>query len=115
MASASGLFDSNSAHGVAHRAHHGLIASGDRFVSAAHESERLRGALRAAGHEVLAVEMEGAAVAQVCQDYGLPFAAVRTISDRADDAAHVDFPLFLAQLAAPYAQGIIGKFLHLLL
>ena len=74
------------------------------------ESHALRNALPG----VLAVDMESAAVAQVCFDYHIPFAAVRTISDRADDAAHVDFPLFLAQLAAPYAQGIIGRFLHLL-
>ena len=107
VASAAGPFDSNSAHGVAHRAHHGLIASGDRFVSAAHESERLRGALRAAGHEVLAVEMEGAAVAQVCQDYGLPFAAVRTISDRADDTAHGDFAHFVRTVASRYAADMV--------
>jgi len=96
------------------RVHRGLIASGDRFVSAAHESERLRGALRAAGHEVLAVEMEGAAVAQVCQDYGLPFAAVRTISDRADDTAHVDFSRFVATVASRYADHIVGAWLRLL-
>ncbi|MBS0467929.1 MAG: 5'-methylthioadenosine/adenosylhomocysteine nucleosidase, partial [Proteobacteria bacterium] len=78
------------AHSHAARAHRGLIVSGDRFVSTSAESAALRQALGAAGHEVLAVEMEGAAVAQVCRDYGLPFAAVRTISDRADDSAHVD-------------------------
>jgi hypothetical protein len=44
-------------------------------------------ALQARRPDALAVEMEGAAVAQVCHDYGVPFAAVRTISDRADDAA----------------------------
>ncbi|OYZ42337.1 MAG: 5'-methylthioadenosine/S-adenosylhomocysteine nucleosidase, partial [Acidovorax sp. 16-64-162] len=85
--SAEGLFDPNSGR-AAQQVHHGLMASGDRFVSAAHESDRLRTALREAGHDVLAVEMEGAAVAQVCLDYGVPFAAVRTISDRADAAAH---------------------------
>nr|MBP6617893.1 hypothetical protein [Burkholderiaceae bacterium] len=86
------------------QAHHGLLVAGDRFVATAAESHALRSALPG----VLAVDMESAAVAQVCFDYHIPFAAVRTISDRADDAAHVDFPLFLAQLAAPYAQGIIG-------
>ena len=73
------------------KVHFGLIASGDRFISGAAESDALRSALLVAGHDVLAVEMECAAVAQVCQDYGVPFAAVRTISDRADDSAHVDF------------------------
>ena len=93
------------------QAHHGLLVAGDRFVATAAESHALRSALPG----VLAVDMESAAVAQVCFDYHIPFAAVRTISDRADDAAHVDFPLFLAQLAAPYAQGIMVKFLQLLL
>lgn len=93
------------------KTHLGLIASGDRFVSGAAESRALREALLAAGHEVLAVEMEGAAVAQVCHDYGIPFAAVRTISDRADDTAHVDFPSFIDQVASKYAQVIVEKFL----
>ena len=96
------------------RVHQGLMASGDRFVSGAHESSALRCALSGAGHEVLAVEMEGAAVAQVCHDYGIAFAAVRTISDRADDSAHVDFPSFVDQIASQYARVIIGNFLNLL-
>lgn len=96
------------------KAHLGLIASGDRFVSNASESHDLRRALQAAGHEALAVEMEGAAVAQVCHDYGVPFAAVRTISDRADDSAHVDFPSFIDQVASKYAQAIVEKFMKLL-
>jgi len=94
--------------------HAGLIASGDRFVSGATESRGLQAALQAAGFAPLAVEMEGAAVAQVCFDYGVPFAAVRTISDRADDQAHVDFPTFVAEVASRYALAIIGQFLQLL-
>jgi len=94
-----------------HSVHHGLIASGDRFVSAAHESLALQAALAAAGHMPLAVEMEGAAVAQVCFDYGVPFAAVRTISDRADDTAHVDFPKFVTEVASRYALVIMEEFL----
>ena len=94
-------------HRHAARAHQGLIVSGDRFVSTSAESGALRQALAAAGHQVLAVEMEGAAVAQVCHDYGLPFAAVRTISDRADDSAHVDFPHFVTHVASRYADGIV--------
>ena len=53
-------------------------------------------------------------MAQVCFDYGLPFAAVRTISDRADDAAHVDFPRFVREVASPYALAIMAAFLELL-
>ena len=92
-------------------AHLGLIASGDRFVSGAQESLALRSALDSAGHPVLAVEMEGAAVAQVCFDYGVAFAAVRTISDRADDQAHLDFPLFVKDVASRYARSVLQHFL----
>jgi adenosylhomocysteine nucleosidase len=93
------------------RVHQGLIASGDRFVSGAGESRSLHAALTGAGHDVLAVEMEGAAVAQVCHDYGVPFAAVRTISDRADDSAHVDFPRFVEEVASRYAHAIMERLL----
>ena len=94
------------------RVHQGLIASGDRFVSGADESRLLKDSLNDAGHAVLAVEMEGAAVAQVCLDYGVPFAAVRTISDRADDSAHVDFPRFVEEVASRYANLIIERLLQ---
>ena len=85
------------------RLHEGLVISGDRFVATALESQALRTALP----EALAVEMEGAAVAQVCADFGRPFGVVRTISDRADDAAHVDFPRFIAEVAAEFSRDIV--------
>lgn len=94
------------------RVHCGLIATGDAFVSGVAESAALRQRLGAAGHLALAVEMEGAAVAQVCDDYGLPFAAMRTVSDRADDSAHIDFPAFVEQVASRYAEAILQIFLR---
>lgn len=94
--------------------HQGLIASGDRFVCGEEESRSLCDLMAGAGHAVLAVEMEGAAVAQVCMDYGVPFAVMRTISDRADDSAHVDFPSFVEAVASRYAHLIIEHFLSLL-
>jgi adenosylhomocysteine nucleosidase len=94
--------------------HSGTIASGDRFVSGLEESLALRGALDAHGLLPLAVEMEGAAVAQVCLDYGIAFAAVRTISDRADDQAHVDFPSFVTEVASVYALAIVNELMRVL-
>ena len=91
--------------------HQGLIASGDRFIATAQTSHDVRQALRADAMDALAVEMEGAAVAQVCHDYGVAFAAARTISDRADDLAHVDFEQFLTEVAGVYAQRILAHFL----
>ncbi len=92
--------------------HCGLVASGDRFVCGAEESRQLQQGLREAGHEALAVEMEGAAVAQVCADHGLPFAAMRTISDRADDTAHQDFMQFVQTVASHYAERIMRRLLQ---
>ena len=89
------------------RCHQGLLISGDRFVSTTTESEALRRELP----DALAVEMEGAAFAQVCHDYRVPLAVVRTISDRADDAAHVDFPRFLREVASRYSGAIIDALL----
>jgi adenosylhomocysteine nucleosidase len=87
--------------------HRGLIVSGDRFVSTNAESQALREALP----DALAVEMEGAAVAQVCCDYGVPFTAVRTISDHADDAAHTDFNRFISEVASRYSRAILSQWL----
>ena len=89
------------------RCHQGLLISGDRFVSTTTESQALREMLP----DALAVEMEGAAFAQVCHVYGVPLAVVRTISDRADDAAHVDFPRFLRDVASRYSSAIIDALL----
>jgi len=105
--------DLRAAHATtAPRAHQGLIASGDQFVGTAGASCALVQGLRAAGHEVLAVEMEGAAVAQACLDYGVPFAAMRTVSDRADDSAHVDFAEFVRVVASRYALRVVDGFLR---
>ncbi|WP_298932447.1 5'-methylthioadenosine/adenosylhomocysteine nucleosidase [uncultured Ramlibacter sp.] len=90
--------------------HQGLVASGDRFVASSAESRALQVALP----DALAVEMEGAAFAQVCHDYGLPFAAVRTISDRADDAAHGDFTRFIEEVASRHSAAIIAALLQML-
>ncbi|TAH13529.1 MAG: 5'-methylthioadenosine/adenosylhomocysteine nucleosidase [Curvibacter sp.] len=91
--------------------HDGLIVSGDRFVNGAAEVDALLGALNTAGYLPLAVEMEGAAVAQVCADYAVPFAAVRTISDRADHTAHIDFSTFVRDVASVYARNIVENLL----
>jgi adenosylhomocysteine nucleosidase len=93
--------------------HPGLIATGDRFVCGAAEAHALQVALEEAAFQPLAVEMEGAAVAQVCFDYRVPFAAVRVISDRADDAAHIDFQKFVTEVASRYTVAIIDGFMKL--
>ena len=88
-----------------HVVHRGLIVSGDRFVSTSAESAALRTLLP----DALAVEMEGAAVAQVCHDFARPFAVMRTVSDRADDDAHVDFPRFVNEVASGLTRRIVRE------
>ena len=85
------------------KVHRGLVVSGDRFIATAVESERLRAALP----DALAVEMEGAAVAQVCADFGVRCAVLRCISDRADDAAHTDFTRFIEEVASVLAHAVV--------
>ena len=89
------------------RLHQGLLVSGDRFVASRSESDALRVLLP----DALAVEMEGAAIAQVCTDFSRPFGVVRTISDRADDTAHVDFSRFIEEIASPTTRAIVGDWL----
>jgi adenosylhomocysteine nucleosidase len=84
--------------------HRGLVVSGDRFVSTAAESAALRAELP----DALAVEMEGAALAQVCHAFGVPFAVLRTISDRADDSAHIDFTRFIDEVASRMSAAIVA-------
>lgn len=90
--------------------HRGLIVSGDLFVTSTAVSQTLRDDLP----DALAVEMESAAVAQVCHRAGVPFAVARTISDGADDDAALDFPTFLTRVAAPYAHDLAVGALQLL-
>jgi adenosylhomocysteine nucleosidase len=94
-------------HVHAPKVHAGMVVSGDRFVSTTVESRDLQ---QRQPH-ALAVEMEGAAVAQVCLDYGVPFGAVRTISDRADDSATVDFSRFIHEVASRYTLALLGTWL----
>lgn len=90
------------------RLHRGLVVSGDRFVATSAESAALRAELP----DALAVEMEGAAAAQVAHDFGRPVAVVRSISDRADDSAHLDFGRFVAEHASHVGEALIRRWLQ---
>jgi adenosylhomocysteine nucleosidase len=88
------------------RVHRGLVASGDQFMHDAHRIARLSDALPG----LLAVEMEGAAVAQVCFELGIPFGVIRTISDNANENAATDFLRFVKSIAARYAFHTVRRF-----
>lgn len=88
--------------------HIGDIASGDQFISSSHQSLKILSGLPT----VNCVEMEGAAVAQVCFEYQVPFSIIRTISDNANHNAHIDFPKFAKEIASKYALGILKYYLN---
>lgn len=86
--------------------HMGEIASGDQFISDKVDREQIKNGLP----KVLCVEMEGAAVAQVCFEYKVPFTIIRTISDNSNDNSHLDFPKFAKEIASEYALGILKNY-----
>ena len=88
-----------------HHVYVGTIASGDQFIAHPDRLEELRAAIP----DLLCVEMEGAAVAQVCHEYGVPFLVIRTISDKADHSAPVDFVSFIQEVARKYSYGILKR------
>ncbi|EKP89077.1 5'-methylthioadenosine/S-adenosylhomocysteine nucleosidase [Oenococcus oeni] len=70
----------------------GLIVTGDSFVMGDMKNTIIKNF-----PDGLAVEMEGAAVAQVAYDFQVPFVILRAISDAADDQAAISFDEFLVQ------------------
>lgn len=88
------------------RLHRGLIGSGDQFV---HQNGQLA-AIRDVLPGLLAVEMEGAAVAQTCFELGVPFAVIRTVSDNANEDASIDFLRFVKSIASRYAFHIVRRY-----
>jgi adenosylhomocysteine nucleosidase len=84
----------------------GRILSGDSFVADPRTSALLHARFAAA-----CVEMEGAAVAQVCSRAGIPFVIIRSVSDTADGQAGADFRKF-TELAARRAKQVVLNMLQ---
>ena len=73
--------------------HIGLIATGDSFIADASKVTAIKDHFPA----VLAVEMEGAAIAQAAHSNGCPFIVIRAMSDTADHSANVSFDQFIVE------------------
>ncbi len=78
-----------------HTIHIGRILTGDQFITNkdqtdfAYMTDEFKGDV---------VDMEGAAVAYVCQLHQIPFVIVRTISDKANNEAPESFEAFLPEV-----------------
>ncbi len=81
----------------------GRIASGDAFVADAEHAARLH-----TRFEASCAEMEGAAVAQVCARWGVPWVVIRSVSDTADQAAEIDFRAFTVVAAERAVAVVLG-------
>ena len=95
---------------LAPKLYFGDIASGDQFINSNEKRQEILGLLP----DVLCVEMEGAAVAQVCLEFNIPFTVIRTISDTADHNARVDFGKFIVEVANAYSRAIVSEIIRLL-
>lgn len=85
--------------------HVGQVATGDEFIEG-----DLKDVVRRRTPDAMCVDMEGAAVAQVCHELGgVPLCVIRAISDLASGTASVDFPKFLDQLASHYSYEILHR------
>jgi adenosylhomocysteine nucleosidase len=85
--------------GASGRIREGRIVTGDAFVANPSQRENLRRELNAS-----AVEMEGAAVAQVCARFGVPIIVLRSITDHADVSASDSYQRFVGLASRNAAQ-----------
>jgi len=84
----------------------GTIASGDIFCTELKMKEKIRNKF-----EADAIEMEGAAIAQVCKLDNIPFITIRSISDKPNGNNHITFDQFLEK-ASKRCAIIIKSFLN---
>lgn len=82
----------------------GIIATGDSFMT---NPERVA-LVKERIPNVMAVEMEAAAIAQVCYQYDKPFAIIRSLSDIAGKQSSISFDAYLKQAARHAAELIIA-------
>ena len=83
----------------------GPLFSSDTFYDESNPSATL------AKLHVLAVEMEGAAVAHACYVHGVPCGVLRSISDQANGQSDMDYPTFV-RLAAAHSQQVVQRLLE---
>ncbi|AMA64352.1 MAG: 5'-methylthioadenosine/S-adenosylhomocysteine nucleosidase [Kurthia gibsonii] len=86
-----------------HQAATGLITTGDAFMNDPVRVEVVRKQFPT----MKAVEMEAAAVAQVCYQFGTPFVVIRALSDIAGKESNISFDEFLPVAAKHSTQVVL--------
>lgn len=86
-----------------HQAAKGLITTGDAFMNDPVRVEVVRKQFPT----MKAVEMEAAAVAQVCYQFGTPFVVIRALSDIAGKESNISFDEFLPVAAKHSTQVVL--------
>ena len=87
----------------------GVVASGDQFIA----NQQIKDSI-VKEYGAIAVEMEGASVACVCDNFKIPCCIFRSISDSADGEASVSFDTFLessAKISADFVYRLVDKIL----
>ncbi|MBR2860551.1 MAG: 5'-methylthioadenosine/adenosylhomocysteine nucleosidase [Clostridia bacterium] len=77
----------------------GCIASGDQFIAAKEQKEKIISCFGA-----IACEMEGAAIGHVAYVNKVDYVVIRAISDSADGEAEMDYPTFVKKAAESSAK-----------
>ena len=84
--------------------HLGLIATGDSFIA----GDDKIASIKSHFPDVLAVEMEGAAIAQAARALSLPFLVIRAMSDNANHEASISFDEFIIEAGRRSAQVLLA-------
>lgn len=84
----------------------GKVLSGDQFIASRDTVQTLYEQLNG-----VCAEMEGSAVAQVCHMNGVPYVVIRSMSDKADGSAHVNFAEFTVK-ASQRSHSIVSHILN---
>lgn len=81
---------------------YGTILTGDQYLHCERTRHRLHNDFGG-----LAIEMEGGALAQVCESFGIPWLVIRALSDLAGANSGLDFTRFVKEVANSSARVVL--------
>ncbi len=86
----------------------GRIASGDQFISTPQGKQKIWDTVQG-----YCAEMEGAAIAHACYLNQIPFVIIRSISDDAEDKAHIAYEQFV-KIASANSSELLEKMIEMM-